>query len=359
MVRKKVLFFGPLTEPITGQSIAFQYVCDTLLRDNVLINTAFFGKKRVLNTLYSLSLTIFYFLTKRIDIVYFTASRSGPGFLKDYVLVLLSYLNSARIITHIHGADFDDFLSSSVILKNSILRTYLRVDTCIVLLDDMKPSFERFPNIRLETVFNCYGNEFEVSNLIIKEDITILYLSNIMMSKGILEFLASAKTIMSRYAHVKYSIAGSFFADEICNELVIRKKFYRQLHIIQDLYGKERIQFLGSVYGQQKVEIFQKSSIFILPTYYRTEAFPITLLEAMRMGNAIIATQHNYLASIINKRNGILVHVKSVNQLIIAQEELILNPKKLRAIQNYNVNHAKYKYNLEAFINNIESIIYC
>lgn len=357
MVKKQILFFGPLPQPITGQSIAFQNVCEHLLGDNLLINTTYFGKMKLLNSLYSILLTIYYFLFKSIGTVYFTASRSRLGFIKDFFLVFIAHFNSVRVITHIHGADFDHFLATLGIMKSFVLRAFSKIDTCIVLLDEMKSSFERFPGMRIEIVFNCYGKEFERSNVGLKEDLTVLYLSNIMMSKGILDFMASAKEVMSRFSHVKYIIAGSFVSDEIYTRDEIEWNFNRELHAIQELFGKERIQFIGSVCGQEKVEVFEKSSIFVLPSYYKSEAFPISFLEAMRTGNAIVTTEHNYLPRIINGNNGIVVPVKSVDQLVSAQEELILNPSRLQSIQHYNINFAKRNYNSEAFITKIEHIL--
>ena len=355
-LKLKILFFGPMPKPITGQSIAFKDVYDNLSSQRLLIDTTYFGKNKVLNTLYALLKITYCFTFKRVDAVYFTCSRSKFGFIKDYFLILASHLTKTKIVNHLHGADFNDFVENSGFLRNLVLQTYKRIDISIVLIDDMKQDFIRFPKMKVFTVWNSYSNIFNSSIEESKAPITILYLSNIMATKGVMEFLASAKEVLSNNYQVKYLIAGSFFSDEKESEISIKEMFYRELLKIQHIFGKNRINYIGTVSGIEKVKIFQKSSIFILPTYYKTEAFPITFIEAMRTGNAIISTRHNYIPKIITYRNGILVDKKSINQLVTAQEKLIKNPTILETIQKYNIEYSKENFSPQQYISNIENI---
>lgn len=44
----------------------------------------------------------------------------------------------------------------------------------------------------------------------------------------------------------------------------------------------------GAKYGMDKEEFFKRADIFVLPSY--TEAFPLTVLEAMQYGLAVVAS---------------------------------------------------------------------
>ena len=356
-VKIGILLFGPLPPPVTGQSVAFKQVCENLILKKIVINTTQYSNNRLGNTIYSIFKTFHFFLFKNFDIVYFTSSRTKKGFIKDFFLLFACKIFKKRVVNHLHGADFNDFIQNSGFLRNVVLYTYKQIDASIVLLDTMKQDYSRFPKMKIFTVGNSYSNIFESSMKVSKTPFTILYLSNIMATKGIMELLESAKEVLSKNCQVKYVIAGSFFSDENETESSIKHMFNRELLKIQNIFGKDKINYIGPVYGAKKVKIFLQSSIFILPTYYKTEAFPITFVEAMRTGNAIISTKHNHIPNIITNKNGILVDKKSIDQLITAQEKLIENPRRLKLIQKHNIEYAKEFFSPQQYLSRIEKIL--
>ncbi len=354
---KGILFFGPLPPPITGQSIAFRDIYENISCNKTLINTMHFGNRTVLNNLYAIHSILYTMLFERFDIVYFTCSRSKLGFIKDFILITLSYLFRKKIICHLHGADFNAFYVKSGLIRPLIMYAYNRINGSIVLLDKMKEEFRAFDKMNLFTVHNSYSKIFDLTPLLPKGNIVILYFSNIMASKGILEFLDSAISVLDKFKDIKYLIAGSFLSDKYLNKGEVRALFEKKILEIQRRFGSASIRFLGSVTGLEKVKVFQASSIFVLPTYYETEAFPLTIIEAMRMGNAIISTHHNYIPEIVGKRNGILVPKKSVSALIEAQEYLIQNPTELKRIQAFNFKYASANYFPQKYVSQISKIL--
>ena len=119
----------------------------------------------------------------------------------------------------------------------------------------------------------------------------------------------------------------------------------------------DRIFYLGGVTGAKKTKILLESSVFVLPTFYKTEAFPITIIEAMRFGNAIVTTSHNYLSDIISVKNGRLIPVKSSSALIDAVLSLFLNKNEMVAIQHFNVEESKRRYSPLAYNLAISEVI--
>lgn len=355
--RKKILLYGPVPPPFTGQSIAFNDVFENLAFDKILINTVFWGDSKILNTIYTVLLTFYTFLFKKFDLVYFTCSRSNAGFIKDFFLIALSSIANKKIVNHLHGADFNEFFIKSGFLKPFIRYSYNRVNASIILLDKMRDEFKEFPDMKLFTVHNCYSKIFDSVDISKETQINILYFSNIMASKGILQFLDSAKFVLERYRNIKYLVAGSFFCDDIKSKKEIKHLFEKKIGEIQYEFGSDAICYLGILSGLDKVKIFQQSSIFILPTFYKTEAFPITIIEAMRTGNAIISTHHNYIPEILNEKNGILVSKYSVEELTEAQFYFIEHPAILQRVQNFNINYSSLYYSPTNYISQIEKII--
>jgi len=50
-----------------------------------------------------------------------------------------------------------------------------------------------------------------------------------------------------------------------------------------------------------------RNYIFCLPTYYPNEGQPISILEAMANGCAIVTTDHGGIKDVVTKENGIFV----------------------------------------------------
>ncbi len=64
------------------------------------------------------------------------------------------------------------------------------------------------------------------------------------------------------------------------------------------------------------------ASVVVLPSY--REGMPRSVLEAMSMGRAIITTDvPGCRETVIDKKNGFLITVKNVDELVIAMENFI------------------------------------
>ena len=115
--------------------------------------------------------------------------------------------------------------------------------------------------------------------------------------------------------------------------------------------------YFDEVFKRDKVELLQKSDIFVLPSYYKSEAFPISIIEAMACGNAIVTTDYKYLPEVVNEKNGVLVEIKSVESLAKGIESLLNNIEKLRKVQKFNKIEAQNKYSLNQYLKNLNEIV--
>lgn len=276
------------------------------------------------------------------------------GSIKDVLLIELASLQNIRLINHLHGSDFYDFLHAAPTWYYKILfNAYSKVDTSIILLETMKSQFKDFKTMKLEVVSNFYDEALD-TEIEVKEEnkINILYLSNIIRSKGIFELIDAFDKLTMQYSNIHLNIAGGFMGDDYLSRNEIKIQF------LEKIENHPEINYFGNVYGEQKVKLLQKSDIFVLPSYYKSEAFPISIIEAMRSGNAIITTNYKYLPEIVNSKNGILVETKSVDSLIDGMKTLLEDNKLLADIQKYNKKVAKEKYNLNKYIDKLNKIIF-
>lgn len=351
----KILFVGPLLPPIHGQSLAFTRFYESIIdSEKLLINTNMEEKNKIgkiLGTFSTIWQIIYNVFFEKIDKVYFTCSRSFMGSIKDIFLVNLASFKNIKLVNHLHGSNFYDFLHSSPKWYQKILfNTYGKVDTSIVLLDSMKNQFKDFPDMKLEVVPNFYDNELN-KNLIEKDnDMTnLLYLSNIIKSKGIFELIEAFDELSKKYENIYLNIAGGFMGDEYMSITKVQKIF------LEKVEKNSKINYIGKVFAKEKVKLLQKSDIFILPSY--KEAVPISILEAMRSGNAIVTTRYKYLPEVVKSQNGILVEAKSVESLMDGINKLLEDNELLRNIQEYNKKEAEEKYSLDKYLDRLNKIV--
>ncbi|QZE13432.1 glycosyltransferase family 4 protein [Halosquirtibacter laminarini] len=355
MKKNTILLMGPLPLPITGQSLAFSVVCDSLSGIYV-VNTTMYSSK-IISMIYVLFSIVLGFLTKRFTCVYFTCSRSKFGGIRDLLLLLCSRLWKVPVVNHLHGFDFYQYSQSlSKIHRKLFIYAYAWVDTSIVLHEDMISEFKDFPKMDITIVENCYDPSLEISPLTsVGIRMKLLYLSNIMQSKGIFILLDAIEKMKDLKNDFELNIAGEFLDDYLMSSEEVKVKFENKVKLLND--NGFRVVYKGVVFQSKKIELLSDSDIFILPTFHRTEAFPISIIEAMRAGCGIISTNHNLIPSIIKDTNGILVEPKSINSLSRGIIQLVKDQLKVEKLKFNNVLEAKNKYSPLRYIKEVNDII--
>jgi len=367
----------------------------------VVINITRF-KTPLPNTLWTIWATLWAFLIHRFHTVYFTPSRSRMGFVKDLPLLFLGRWTGKRMIAHLHGANFRSFYETGGILKPLIRYGYRTIDTGIVLLEEMRDEFIHFPRIKVRVVPNCYDQSFDLNlppgsapidsapgagthlkhapfdfvpsgsahtNAVSIDSAPhdsapeagthpeqILYLSALMHSKGILEFLDAIPLVLDRRPTANFVIAGALCADASMRLKEITGQVQRRLNVLNERYPG-RVRYPGLVNGKEKIGLLRDSVIFVMPGWHPSEALPVSVIEAMRTGTAIVATRHNFIPAIIGPQNGILVEPHAARAIAEAVISLLEDPERLKTIQKHNVAHAIQNYSPAKYRETITRII--
>jgi len=116
--------------------------------------------------------------------------------------------------------------------------------------------------------------------------------------------------------------------------------------------------YLGKKYGADKYEIYADADIFVLPTFYENECFPLVLLEAMQFSLPLVSTKEGGIPDIIEEGvNGLMVSPRNPVHLAKKLASLI-EDAELRALMGKNA-YTKYKrsYTLELFERRFLSIL--
>lgn len=108
--------------------------------------------------------------------------------------------------------------------------------------------------------------------------------------------------------------------------------------------------YWGKKYGADKEAFFSNADIFVFPTYYPNECFPLVLLEAMQHGLPCISTAEGGIPSIIDDGfNGILAERKDANDLAEKISLLMDNPQERVAMGNRGSNKYVLEFTTNAF----------
>lgn len=351
----KILFFCPLPPPIGGQALISEMIYN-LIKPRYLINTNI--ENKYFDSILIILRCFWIILFHKIELVYFTCTRSKKGAIKDIVLLLLCRLRKIKVINHLHGNEIMDLFTGG--LMSSIIHwSYKQIDTTIFVTERQKqlmPSTLR--EMKNVVVPNCYDPILEGINRNFskqKEEIGILYISFLMKSKGIFVALDVFELIAKEYTNVIFHIAGIPLSDNLMSEAETKKLFDYKFQQLEHLYPKRFI-YHGVTQGESKKKLFLKSDILLFPTFFKTESFGLVNVEAMRTGNVVITTDHNFLADIVTKNEGLLVKPNDIEGTYQAVKYFLDNPKITRDIQLHNIEHAKLHYSPDRFNEEIKKI---
>jgi len=360
---KKILFVGPTPPPIFGQAVALQniyrHVCckgKKLVRLNAL-------EKNTLRQMACSALAIIkilaYLLFYRVDLVFFTCSRSRKGFLFDMFLIVIANVFRVPLVNRLSGSDFISFYESVTIVEKKVVAAlYRTIDLHIVLTEKMKEQLTGyFPDSRVEVLWNSY--DLSLDDITDKKKspiIHLLYLSNIMKTKGIIELLKAYSALHEKYSSLHLDIAGHFVGDRSCNKKSIERLFWKHFSEIEKKFPGS-ISYRGVVHGMEKRKLLEVTDIFILPTYYSSEAFPVSIIEAMRAGNVIISTNFRYIPEIVRDSNGTLIDIQSVSAVYDAVAYYCDHPDAMTAIQKNNMEYAASHYSMPEQMTRLKNII--
>jgi glycosyltransferase involved in cell wall biosynthesis len=321
--KKRLLLMGPLPPPYMGPTVATETLLNSRLNDEFDIEHLDTSDHRPLTNLGRIDFRNVYLALEhyvqlfwklaanRGDVVYIPISQTAIGFLRDVPFVVLSKLFRKKVVLHLRGGYFREFYDSSGdIMRYIIRKTLKKVDRMIVLGNALKKMFNGLvPKEKLSVVPNGVDIDFggvETYNAG-KTGVKVLFLSNFIRTKGFWDVLLSVKEVIKHHDNIQYVFAGSW-VDE--GERVKCEEFLRNEQL------SDYVEFMGTVTGREKMELFADADIFVFPTFYHAEGHPWAIVEAMAAGLPIISTAQGAITeSVVDGENGFIVEKQNPGQV--------------------------------------------
>lgn len=385
LVQRRVLLIGPLPPPVTGNALAFQYLVDHFRAmgiDASVINisprTSIDGRvenstlRRILDYVSVLPVSLLGVIGGRGP-VYLTIAQSWRGFIRDAVFVLLSRMAGRKVIVHIHGGNFDVFLKSlGPVRRWCVVRSLSATSRVIVLSDRLRFMLEGVPlsHESIRVVPNGVPNVGRKSSLERSyskresgEKFRILFLSNLIESKGYLAVLRAAAILCGRHGNesFEFAFAGQLMlnpADDVeVSSLEQAQRLIEEIVLENQLSGV--VKFLGTVVGRQKEALLEASDVMVLPTRYSNEGQPLCILEALQFGIPVVSCRYRAIPDmVIEGETGIFVSPDSPLEIANAIERLWANPAESRRMSSRCVEIFKSRFGLERHLSLMEAVIF-
>ena len=294
-------------------------------------------------------------LTFRPQRIYFTASIRSVALYRDLFVSTLwkifRLFKPIEIFYHYHTKGVDEYVASSK-LNLKLTRFFLKDVNLVLLSPLLKDDFKKvqtfkkvlyLPNGVEDSFLNSDFEQHVKSKYRAIDSINILYLSNMMKSKGYFHVVKLADKLKDK--NIKFHFAGGWQNSED------KEEFFQ---FIKENQLEEIVTFHGFVNGKEKRELFKKAHFFIFPTRYKNEAFPLSILEALSFGVAVIATDEGSIPYMLDKKSGIVLSdVKELPKALNKAKKLLLNKETAYYCRERYLNN----FNLEQFENNLTNIL--
>ena len=384
MAKSRILFIAPLPPPVHGSAMVSQYIKDSKLvnelHDCDFVNLSTSrrmdeigkgGIRKLLRFIGAYFAVFFKLLTHRYDLCYLAITCHGMGFLKDAPFVLLCKLFRRKVLIHQHNKGMSGCVHRwpyrwlmPLVYRNTrvmLLSWHLYDDIAqVVKREQVVICPNGIPQQSCEVIGDggseAAGYRLEVidhSNGVSAMSAApspsgegwgeahLLFLSNLIPSKGVYVLLDACRMLHEQ--------GLSFVCDFVGGETKeIDRATFDAAVKERGLEGIARYQ--GPKYGEEKERCFAEADIFVFPTFYYNECFPLVLLEAMQYRLPLVSSNEGGIPDIIQHGvNGYTVERKESAPLAEALAQLITHPTLRHEMGA--AGYARYQelYTLEAF----------
>lgn len=222
-------------------------------------------------------------ITLRPDVVHLNTSIDAKAFWRDAAYLVIAKLLGRKIVYQVHGGALPGVFFGTHGTLNRFARWLFRLPDAVILLAEVE--------LRAYESFSCYKylsllpNAIDLSlyggaqqKAFDSEVLQLGYIGRLAESKGILEVIEALHILQQRGLNrLHFTIAGSGPADAAIRERIRARGL------------ESKISLTGPVFGEEKVQFWHKTDIFVFPTH--REGMPYVVLESLASGTPMVTTR--------------------------------------------------------------------
>lgn len=299
--------------------------------------------------------------------VYIIISQSWAGFIRDMLMIWLAQLFNCFVVVQLRGGNYDGFYVAQPWLRRLCIRlTLRRVNRIIALSEQLRQMYLFDPRLTQRVAVVANGPPISLPAKPRKwEDrqgrrpIRLLYLSNLIQSKGYSDVLEAAAILRRKAAPFELVFAGRFLSsvdDDASMPPELAEAHFR--HRIESKGLSDAVRYMGPVMGKRKWRQFETSDFFLLPTRYQHEGQPVSIIEAMAYGCVVIATKFRSIPEmVLDGKTGVLVDYGQPEQIAQAVLRIADDPQTYAAMSKAAVEHYERHFTLEKHMDAMISVL--
>lgn len=286
---------GQVPPPWHGSNVMTQRLLDTLERagvPHVFINRELssaldevgkFGVHKITRGINYLRELREQLARHRPGTVIYTPSLTPAAFVADLASIAVFKSLRMEYVLYIHVRGYERLAGRGKLWERAVRYVLTNAHTCVILSERVAFDIARWvPSERTTVIPNAIENLPEAARPTNKTDTPqVLYLANYDPNKGAREFIEAAVKVLDRGIAARFRLAGGTLDHAYHAELKAR---------IASSGHAEAIELSGPIVGEDKDQLFASSDLFVFPTYYPLETFPLVILEAMRAGLPVISS---------------------------------------------------------------------
>lgn len=358
------------------------------------------GAKKLLRFAGSFFLLFYKLLVHRYDLCYLAITCHGVGFLKDAPFVLLCKLFGRRIVIHQHNKGMSGCIDrwpyrwlipyiykharvillswhlypdiaqavkrEQVVICANGIRETVSGERSVLNGTDIKPSTQNSKqeqrDLAKHSTLNSkpytlntkqeyrdltkhYTLNSKHSTLNTQQElrspltVNLLFLSNLIPSKGVYVLLDACKMLMDRGVAFQCNFVGGESKE-------MDRRAFEEAVKERGLEG--HVLYHGPKYGEEKEHYWSMADVFVQPTY--EDCFPLTILEAMQHGLPVVSTDEGAVPDMVaDGENGFVCRRKDAEGLAQALERLLLDEALRHRMGAEGYRRYKENFTLQCF----------
>lgn len=336
----KVLVVGPSDTKSRGgmatviRDIRYSKVLNS--RFDINIFASYIDGKLPVRLLYCMGAFLrFLMIYKQYDLFHLNTASYGSTFRKNWYLKVIKKAGKKAVV-HIHGSKYLVFYEQLNERRRKQVLQYLNsADLVLALSRDWKEKFDTIFGLE-----NCQVLENGIDVDTYAEAITrnqetvhsFAVLGRLGQRKGTYDLLDAVETAAVEVPDLKCYLAGDGEVEKVKEK-------------IQERGLENHISVLGWIEGKEKIRLLKKISTVVLPSYH--EGLPMSILEGMAAGKAIISTNVGAIPEVVGKENGILIEAGDIQALADALIRCCKDTELVKQMSANNVDKVHSRFSIE------------
>lgn len=272
---------------------------------------------------------------KAYDLFHVHMASYTSTFRKGYYIRFLKR-HGKKVLLHVHGGEYLKFYNGlSEKKKKKVDEIWKQSDLIIVLSEKWKLRFEEIFDSEKIVVLNN-GIDVETYSKAVcpvaEHKNSFLVLGRLEEEKGIYDLIEAVNIAVKSNSDIKVFVAGEGEKEKVQN-------------LIEEKGLVEHLKLVGWVDLEKKVDLMKSVSTVILPSH--NEGLPMSILEGMAAGKAIVSTTVGAIPEVVSEENGILFQPKDVESMSKAILKCSSDTEMLQHMSEKNMEKVKEQYSMK------------